>query len=95
MYTNLSTNLYTMLKQQVISVTDLRKNTKMCFKDLDKNPKFIFLNNKIVGVLLDVDQYEALIDPELAKSIEDSWAEYKAGKSISHEELVKQYGLSD
>ena len=82
-----------MLKQQVISVTDLRKKTKECLEDLDKNPKFIFMNNKMVGVLLDVDQYEALNNPKLVTSVEDSWSEYKAGKYAASEELEKKYGL--
>lgn len=82
-----------MLKQQVISVTDLRKKTKECLEDLDKNPKFIFMNNKMVGVLLDVDEYEALSSPSLAKSIEDSWSQYKAGKYAASEELEEKYGL--
>lgn len=60
-----------MLKQQVISVTDLRKKTKECLEDLDKNPKFIFMNNKMVGVLLDVDQYEALTKPDLLELSEE------------------------
>lgn len=93
MYINLSTNLLPMLKQQVISVTDLRKKTKECLEDLDKNPKFIFMNNKMVGVLLDVDEYEALSNPKLAKSVEDSWKQYKSGNYVASEELEEKYGL--
>ena len=65
LYVNLSSNLYTMLRQQVVSVTDLRRNTKQCFDGLEQNPKFIFMNNKIVAVLLNVEEYEALTRPDL------------------------------
>ncbi len=35
------------------------------------------------------------LDPEFAKSIEESWAQYKAGNFITHEDLMKEYGLSN
>ncbi len=54
-----------MVKDQVISVTDLRTKTKDCLQDLEKYPKYIFINNKMVAVLLDVDEYEALTQPDL------------------------------
>ncbi|MFA6435609.1 MAG: hypothetical protein WCW30_00510 [Candidatus Gracilibacteria bacterium] len=54
-----------MLSQQVVSVTDLRKKTKECFENLEQTPKFIFINNKIVAVLLAVNEYESLIRPDL------------------------------
>ena len=54
-----------MLKDQVISVTDLRTKTKQCLEDLTDQPKYIFSNNKMVAVLLNVEEYEALTMPEL------------------------------
>ena len=48
-----------MLKDQCISVTDLRTQTKKCLIDLDKQPKYIFSNNKPVAVLIDIDQFES------------------------------------
>lgn len=54
-----------MFKQQVVSVTDLRTKTKEALHDLKKGPKFVFSNNSPVAVLLDVDEYEALIQPDL------------------------------
>ena len=47
-----------MLKNQCISVTDLRINTKMCLANLDKEPKYIFMNNNPIAVLLDISEYE-------------------------------------
>ena len=49
-----------MLKDRCVSVTDLRTNTKNCLDDLQKNPKYIFINNKSVAVLIDIQQYEEM-----------------------------------
>ena len=48
-----------MFKNQCISVTELRTKTKECLADLTKEPKFVFVNNRPVAVLVDIDQYEA------------------------------------
>ena len=47
-----------MLKDQCISVTELRTKTKKCLEDIDKEPKYIFFNNHPIAVLLGVSQYE-------------------------------------
>ena len=52
-----------MLKNQCISVTELRLNTKKHLEDLQKadlkhKEKFIFVNNKPVAVLMDIELYE-------------------------------------
>lgn len=55
-----------MLKDQCISVTDLRTKTKECLEDLEKEPKYIFINNNPIAVLLDINQYEEfLAKPQL------------------------------
>lgn len=54
-----------MLKQQVVSVTDLRTKTKQSLQNLNKGPKFVFSNNSPVAVLMDVEEYESLIRPDL------------------------------
>lgn len=48
-----------MFKDQCISVTDLRTKTKECLEDLSKEPKYIFINNHPIAVLVDINQYEA------------------------------------
>lgn len=48
-----------MLKSQCISVTKLRTKTKECLEDLARDPKFIFVNNEPIAVLLDIQEYEA------------------------------------
>lgn len=54
-----------MLKNQRISVTDLRTKTKDCLKGLGKKPKYVFLNNRPIAVLMDIQEYEAQIEPSL------------------------------
>jgi len=49
-----------MIKNQCISVTDLRTKTKQCLEGLDKEPKYIFINNKPVAVILNIEDYENL-----------------------------------
>lgn len=61
-----------MLKDQCISVTDLRTKTKECLEDLGKEPKYIFINNRPIAVLLDISQYEATFSkPELIELTEN------------------------
>lgn len=47
-----------MLKDQCVSITDLRMKTKNCVEGLSKCPKYIFINNKPVAVLIDIEEYE-------------------------------------
>ena len=57
-----------MIKDQCVSVTDLRTKTKECLSGIDKAPKYIFVNNKPVAVLVNIDEYEAnFIKPELTE----------------------------
>ena len=55
-----------MLKDQCISVTELRTKTKECLEDLNREPKYIFINNHPIAVLLDINEYEEhFLKPEL------------------------------
>ncbi len=47
-----------MITDQCISVTDLRTKTKKCLIGLEKEPKYIFVNNKPVAVIIDIGKYE-------------------------------------
>lgn len=47
-----------MFKDQCISVTDLRTNTKKCLENIEKNPKYVFLNNHPIAVLISISGYE-------------------------------------
>ncbi|MFA7308626.1 MAG: type II toxin-antitoxin system Phd/YefM family antitoxin [Patescibacteria group bacterium] len=54
-----------MLQNQCISVTDLRTKTKECLKDLKKEPKYIFVNNRPIAVIMDIAEYEEYHCPVL------------------------------
>lgn len=55
-----------MIKDQCISVTDLRTKTKTCLEGIDKEPKYIFINNKPIAVLINIVDYEKnFLKPEL------------------------------
>ena len=55
-----------MFKDQCISITDLRTKTKECLEDLAIEPKYVFVNNKPIAVLLDINEYEVVfMKPEL------------------------------
>lgn len=55
-----------MLKDQCISVTELRTNTKKCLEKIDRLPKYIFLNNHPIAVLLGISEYEErFLKPQL------------------------------
>ena len=57
-----------MIKDQCISVTDLRTKTKTCLEDLEKEPKYIFINNKPIAVIVDIVEYEKnFTKPELVE----------------------------
>lgn len=52
-----------MLSQQIVSVTDLKRNASGLIKSLKKEGnKIIFVNNKPVAVLADIDQFNLTID---------------------------------
>jgi hypothetical protein len=57
-----------MLKDQCISITDLRTKTKTCLEDLEREPKYIFINNKPIAVIVDIVEYEKnFTKPELTE----------------------------
>lgn len=58
-------NIFGMIKDQCISVTDLRTNTKQCLQETRKGPKYVFVNNKPVAVILNIDEYESNFKPAL------------------------------
>lgn len=49
-----------MIRDQCISVTDLKKDMNAILKNLKKD-KFIFVNNAPVAVLMDVKKYEQMV----------------------------------
>jgi len=96
-------NLYThssiiypkdMFKDQCISVTDLRTKTKECLKNIDKTPKFVFLNNHPIAVLLGISEYEErhlqtqLIEPSPGEVDSKLAAQAKRARSLKKTELM-------
>lgn len=47
-----------MLKNQCVSITELRLQTKQCLEGLEKGEKYIFINNKPKAVLISVEDFE-------------------------------------
>jgi hypothetical protein len=83
-----------MIKDQCISVTDLRTKTKKCLKGLNKAPKYVFINNKPVAVIIDITKYEKYFHkPELIELKENQVdetlvKEASAAQEISKDKLV-------
>lgn len=62
-----------MLKDQCISVTDLRTKTKQCLDGVTREPKYIFINNRPIAVLMDLRTYEdRFAQPRLFELSEDA-----------------------
>lgn len=82
-----------MLKDRCVSVTALRTNTKDCLADLAKNPKYIFINNKPIAVILDIQQYEDMFYEtdlvELPKSAMTKDLLHKAKKALKSDKRTK------
>jgi PHD/YefM family antitoxin component YafN of YafNO toxin-antitoxin module len=49
-----------MTKSQCVSVTQLRTETKKCLEGVEEEPKYIFVNNQPVAVIINIDDYENL-----------------------------------
>ena len=82
-----------MIKDQCVSVTDLRTKTKECLSGIDKAPKYIFINNKPVAVLINIDTYEEMTKPQLIELSTDEVSqellnEAKKAKKTSQKELL-------
>lgn len=84
-----------MLKDQCISVTDLRKKTTQCLNSLEGEPKYIFINNKPVAVLIDIFEYEEkFLKPELVELREDEVDEFLRKKATHARKSRKKDLLS-
>lgn len=82
-----------MFKDQCISVTDLRTKTKECLEDLNKEPKYIFINNHPIAVLVDVNVYEErFLKPGLVE-LEKSEVDVKLRKQATDARKSKKSDL--
>ena len=56
-----------MVTDQCVSVTDLKRNSRAILLSLKKSgPKVIFVNNKPVAVLQDIDDAQLSIQPDFS-----------------------------
>lgn len=84
-----------MLQDQCISVTDLRTKTKECLENLNEDPKFVFINNRPVAVLIDIQEYEEhFLKPELFELPKDQ-ANKKLQKQAASARKSKRDDLID
>ncbi len=84
-----------MIKDQCISVTDLRTKTKTCLEGLEKEPKYIFINNKPVAVIVDIVEYEkSFTRPQLIELSKDEVGESLKKEAQSAKQTGKE-GLMD
>lgn len=77
-----------MLTEQLISITDLRKDATSIIKNLSL-PKYIFVNNKPKAVVMDMEEYETLKKQafmqtmqEEVKKAKKSWKKYTSVDSF-------------
>ena len=62
-----------MFKEQCISVTDLRTKTKECLDGTAREPKYVFINNRPIAVLMSIRTYEdRFVEPRLIELSEDA-----------------------
>lgn len=62
-----------MFKEQCISVTDLRTKTKECLDGVTQAPKYIFINNRPIAVLMSLRIYEGrFTEPRLVELSENA-----------------------
>ncbi len=83
-----------MLRDQFISVTDLRTKTKKSLQGLQRNPKYILVNNKPIAVLVDIDVYEEsflapkLVELQASEVSESLKKEAKLASKLKQKELI-------
>ena len=88
-------------RNEIISATDMARSFSSALTSILEQTKeklAISKNNKLQAVLINIDEYERLKEAydtlehiEIAKKIE----ERKNSKTISLEEVMKEYGISE
>lgn len=82
-----------LLDQDIKPLSDFRANAATFLKQVQKTkrPLVITSHGKSAAVLIDVSEYEALIDKiELLQDIHAAEQQLEAGKGIGHEEAKKR-----
>jgi antitoxin YefM len=82
-----------LLDQDIKPLSDFRANAAAFLKQVQKTkrPLVITSHGKSAAVLIDVSEYEALIDKiELLQDVHAAEQQLEAGKGTGHEEAKKQ-----
>lgn len=67
-----------MIKEQCISVTDLKRDTKNILASLKENgPKVIFVNNRPIAVLTNIDDSDLSIQEDFDFYFWEEWIDPK------------------
>lgn len=82
-----------MLRDQCISVTDLRTKTKQCLDGVAREPKYIFINNRPIAVIMGLRAYESgFVEPRLFELSEDA-VDARVKKRAASARRMKKAGL--
>lgn len=84
-----------MLKEQCVSVTELRTKTKECLEELEDRPKYIFVNNQPVAVLISIERYEQLFQPTDLLELPEREASQQLARSAREAVRIPKHQLVD
>ncbi|MGH7456714.1 MAG: type II toxin-antitoxin system Phd/YefM family antitoxin [bacterium] len=79
--------------EDICSINQLGNQTAKLLKNVQKKhrPVFLISKGKAAGVLMDIDEYERLIElTEFRKALRASLAQADRGEVISHEQAIKE-----
>ena len=82
-----------MTKSQCISVTELRTSTKKCLEGVEEEPKYIFVNNQPIAVIINIDDYENLCKYTELKELNEKEISNKLKKEAEKAKRMKKSEL--
>ncbi len=82
-----------MTKSQCISVTQLRTETKRCLEGVKEEPKYIFINNQPIAVIINIDDYENLCGYTELEELDEKDISKKLKKEAKKAKRAKQSEL--
>jgi len=82
-----------MIKSQCISVTQLRTETKKCLDGVEEEPKYVFVNNQPIAVIINIDDYENLCGYTELKELNKNEISEEMKKEAAKAKKVKKSDL--
>ena len=82
-----------MFKEQCISVTDLRTKTKQCLEGVTREPKYIFINNRPIAVLMNLRAYEDHFSEPRLVELSDDAVDVSLKKKAASARRIKKSNL--